>query len=64
MELIDAFSICAASVRGKKDGPGPVMVSVHSRAKGAADHYWPWAIFFKILKFRQGSEGREGDDVL
>ena len=43
-----------------KDGPGPVMVSdtlcpalhilgtknVHSRAKGTADHYWPWAVFF------------------
>ena len=33
------------------------------RAKGTADHYWPWAVFFKILKFRQGS-GPEGDDVL
>ena len=43
-----------------KDGPGPVMVidtlfpavhilgtsNVHSRAKGTADHYWPWAVFF------------------
>ena len=28
---------------------------MHSRAKGTADHYWPWAVFFKILKFRQGS---------
>ena len=33
------------------------------RAKGTADHYWPWAVFFKILKFRQGS-GPDGDDVL
>ena len=47
----------------KKDGPGPVMVSMHSRAKGTADHYWPWAVFFKILKFRQGS-GPEEDYVL
>ena len=37
--------------------------NVHSRAKGTADHYWPWAVFFKILKFRRGS-GPEGDDVL
>ena len=51
---------------------------MHSGAKGTADHYWPWAVFFKIqkdgpepvmvsdtkiLKFRQGS-GPEGDDVL
>ena len=36
--------------------------NVHGRAKGTADHYWPWAVFFKILKFRQGS-GPEGDDV-
>ena len=35
---------------------------MHSRAKGTADHDWPWAVFFKILKFRQGS-GPEGDDV-
>ena len=28
---------------------------MHGRAKGTADHYWPWAVFFKILKFRQGS---------
>ena len=61
----------------RKDGPGPVMVSstlcpavhilgsqnVYGRAEGIADHYWPWAVFFKILKFRQGS-GPEGDDVL
>ena len=47
----------------KKDGPGPVMVSstlcpavhilgsqnVYDRAEGIADHYWPWAVFFKIL---------------
>ena len=33
--------------------------NVHSRAKGTADHYWPWAVFLKILKFRQGS-GPEG----
>ena len=50
-----------------KDGPGPVMVSdtlcpaVH--ILGTADHDWPWAVFFKILKFMQGS-GPEGDDVL
>ena len=36
---------------------------MHGRAKGTADHYWPWAVFFKILKFRQGS-GPERDDVL
>ena len=35
---------------------------MHSRPKGTADHYWPWAVF-KILKSRQGS-GPEGDDVL
>ena len=29
----------------------------------SADYHWPWAVFFKILKFRQGS-GPEGDDVL
>ena len=60
-----------------KDGPGTVMVSnslcpavhilgtknVHIRAKGTADHYWPWAVFFKILKFRQGSRPK-GDNVL
>ena len=38
-------------------------LNVHGRAKGTADHYWPWAVFFKILKFMQGS-GPEGDDVL
>ena len=37
--------------------------NVYGRAEGIADHYWPWAVFFKILKFRQGS-GPEGDDVL
>ena len=40
----------------EKDGPGPVMVSdtlcpavhiVHSRAKGTADPYWIWAVFFQ-----------------
>ena len=36
---------------------------MHGRAKGTADHYWPWAVFFKLLKFRQGS-GPKGDNVL
>ena len=36
---------------------------MHSRAKGTADHYWPWAVFFEILKFRQGSRPK-GDNVL
>ena len=62
---------------GGKDGPGPVMVSdtlcpavhiletqnVHGRIKGTADPHWPWAVFFKMLKFRLGS-GSEGDNVL
>ena len=48
---------------GKKDGPGPVMVSstlcpaVHilgsqnvcGRAEGIADHYWPWAVFYELF---------------
>ena len=25
--------------------------NVYGRAEGIADHYWPWAVFFKILKF-------------
>ena len=37
--------------------------NVYSRAEDTADHYWPLAVFFEILKFRQGS-GPEGDDVL
>ena len=36
---------------------------MHGRTKGTADHYWAWAVFFKMLKFRQGS-GPEGNDVL
>ena len=36
---------------------------MYGRAKGTADHYWPWAVFFMILKFKQGS-GPKGDDVL
>ena len=39
---------------------------MHGRAKGTnhlLTSYWPWAVFFKILKFRQGS-GPEWDDVL
>ena len=35
---------------------------MHGRAKGTADHYWPWAVFFKILKSRQGSRP-EGDHI-
>ena len=23
--------------------------NVYGRAEGIADHYWPWAVFFKIL---------------
>ena len=34
---------------------------MHGRAKGTAEHYWPWGVFFKILKFRQGS-GPEGEN--
>ena len=37
---------------------------MHSRAKSTADHYWPWAVFFKILKFRQGGWGLDGAKVL
>ena len=34
--------------------------SVYGRAEGIADNYWPWAVFLKMLKFRQGS-GPKGD---
>ena len=50
-------------VKEFESGKVKIEQNVHSRAKGTADHYWPWAVFFKILKFRQGS-GPEGDDVL
>ena len=26
--------------------------NVYSRAEGIADHYWPWAVFYKLLPNR------------
>ena len=64
------------SLRGDRAWPGGKRVAggpdvhifgsqnVYSREEGIADHYWPWAVFIKILKFRQGSgplgDGRDG----
>ena len=45
----------------KKDGPGPLMVS--DTLCPAVHILGTWAVFFKILKFRQGS-GPEWDNVL
>ena len=38
----------------KKRRPGPAVhisgsLNVYSRAKGIADHYWTWAVFFSYL---------------
>ena len=45
----------------KKDGPGPLMVS--DTLCPAVHILGTWAVFFKLLKFRQGS-GPEWDNVL
>ena len=29
---------------------------MHGRAKGTADYYWPWAVFFKILNLGRAAD--------
>ena len=41
----------------------PEMCTAGQMVLLSADHYWPRAVFFFILKLMQGS-GSEGDDVL
>ena len=36
---------------------------MYRRTKDVADYYWPWALFFSTLDFKQGV-GSKGDEVL